>query len=97
MMNLADSFSHAKGILKRALNQAAREVLLLQQSDWTFIMRSGTATGYARKRFQEHMHIFNRLYDSILHKRIPEKWLSEIEYRDRIFKDIDYRIYRSHN
>jgi 1,4-alpha-glucan branching enzyme len=96
MMNLADSFSHAKGIVKRALNQASREVLLLQQSDWTFIMRSGTATGYARKRFQEHIHIFNRLYDSILHKKIPEKWLHEIELRDNIFRDIDYRIYRSH-
>jgi 1,4-alpha-glucan branching enzyme len=93
MMNLADTFSHAKGILKRALN----EVLLLQQSDWTFIMQTGTATDYARKQFQEHIHIFNRLYDSIIHKRIPEKWLREIELRDNIFRDIDYRIYRSGN
>ena len=97
MISCAHTFSHAKGILKRALNQAAREVLLLQQSDWTFIMRSGTATQYAKKRFEEHVRIFNRLYDSIIHKRIPEKWLHEIELRDNIFRDIDYRIYKFQN
>ncbi len=97
MINLADTFSDAKGILKRALNQAAREVLLSQQSDWTFIMKSGTAIQYAKRRFREHISIFNRLYHSIIHKRIPEKWLREIESRDRIFRDIDYRIYRFHN
>lgn len=97
MIDLADTFSEARGILKRALNQAVREVLLSQQSDWTFLMNSGTATEYAKKRFQEHVNIFNRLYNSIIRKRIPEKWLYEIESKDRIFPDIDYRIYRSRN
>lgn len=97
MIKLANTFSNAKGTLKRALNQAAREVLLSQQSDWTFIMTSGTATQYVKKRFQENVNIFNRLYHSIINKSIPEKWLREIEFRDRIFKDIDYRIYRSRN
>jgi len=97
MISCAHTFSHAKGILKRALNQAAREVLLLQQSDWTFIMQSGTATQYAKKRFEEHVRIFNRLYDSIIRKRIPEIWLREIELRDNIFRDIDYRIYKIQN
>ena len=31
----------------RALNQAARELLLAQASDWAFIMRTGTMVPYA--------------------------------------------------
>lgn len=95
MTDLADTFSDAKGTLKKALNQTAREVLLSQQSDWTFIMKSGTATQFAKKSFQEHISIFNRLYQAIIRQRIPEKWLREIELRDNIFRDIDYRIFRS--
>jgi 1,4-alpha-glucan branching enzyme len=95
MIELADAFSDAKGTLKRALNQATREVLLSQQSDWAFIMKSGTATQFAKKSFQEHVSIFNRLYQAIIHRRIPEKWLRELELRDNIFHDVDYRIFRS--
>jgi 1,4-alpha-glucan branching enzyme len=97
MVQLADTFPRAKGVLKRALNQAAREVLLLQQSDWTFIMQTGTATGYAKERFREHLGIFNHLYDSIVHERIQAQWLRGIESRDNIFRDINYRIFASGN
>jgi len=97
MIDIADTFSDAKGLLKKALNQTAREVLLSQQSDWTFIIKSGTATQFAKKSFQKHVSIFNRLYQGIIHGRIPEKWLREIELRDNIFSDIDYRIFRSSN
>src|SRR5690606_22128983 len=37
----------------RALAQAARELLLAQSSDWTFIMRTGTTVPYATRRFEE--------------------------------------------
>jgi 1,4-alpha-glucan branching enzyme len=95
MIYLAERFSNANGIIKRALNQAAREVLLSQHSDWMFIMKAGTATEYAKKRFEEHIGRFNRLYQSIISDNIPEKWLTELEDRDRIFQDIDYRVYNS--
>jgi 1,4-alpha-glucan branching enzyme len=97
MIELADTFSDAKGTLKRALNQTAREVLLSQHSDWTFIMKAGTATQFAKKSFQEHVSICNRLYQGIIDKSIPEQWLREIELKDNIFRDIDYRIFRSTN
>lgn len=34
----------------RALNQAGRELLLAQSSDWAFIMHTGTMVDYAVKR-----------------------------------------------
>lgn len=90
---LADLFPHTEGMLRRALNQAARELLLAQHSDWPFIMKSGNATAYARRRFEEHISRFNHLYRSIISGAIPERGLSEIENRDRIFQDIDYRVF----
>jgi 1,4-alpha-glucan branching enzyme len=94
MIYLAERFHKAKGILQRALNQAVRELILSQHSDWAFIMDSSTATEYAQKRFAEHIIRFNTLYQSIISENISEKWLSEIEDKDRIFQDIDYRVYR---
>jgi 1,4-alpha-glucan branching enzyme len=95
MIYLAERFSNANGILHRALNQAAREVLLSQHSDWAFMMKTGTAAEYAKKRFEEHIGRFNRLYQSIISENISEKWLTEIEDKDRIFQDINYRVYSS--
>jgi len=39
MGDLAEKFPRTEGILRRALNQAAREILLAQHSDWTFMMK----------------------------------------------------------
>lgn len=95
MTALADRFAHAEGILRRALNQAAREILLSQHSDWTFMIKNDSDAGYARNRFQTHIGRFAWLYDSILSGNLQESRLAEIEDRDRIFPNIDYRVYRS--
>jgi 1,4-alpha-glucan branching enzyme len=95
MISLAGKFSNAKGVLRRALNQALRELLLSQHSDWAFIMDSSTAAGYARKRFEEHVMRFNNLYHAIISRNIPEKWLGEIEEKDSIFRDVDYRVFKN--
>lgn len=93
MIYLSGRFSNAKGIRRRALNQAAREVLLSQHSDWAFIIKAGTATEYAKKRFEEHIGRFTHLYQSIISGNISEEWLNKTEDKDRIFQDIDYRVY----
>ena len=46
-------------------NQAARELMLAQSSDWTFIMRTGTTVPYATRRINEHILQFTRLYDEL--------------------------------
>jgi len=95
MIELADRYSEASGQRLRALNQAAREVMLMQASDWAFIMKAGTTVPYAVKRTKDHCLRFTRLYQDILAERIDETWLSEVEWRDNIFPEIDYRIYRT--
>ncbi len=94
MIRLAGLFPAAEGVVKRALNQAARELLLAQASDWAFIMKSGTMTQYAARRTKEHLLRFNRLYEQVQANAIDEGWLTRTEQRDNIFPDVDYRIYR---
>ena len=95
MIELADSYHNAEGLLLRALNQAAREILLAQSSDWAFIMKTGTCVTYAAKRFKDHMERFSRLYDGIKGNSIDGSELTDIEYKDNLFPEIDYTVFRS--
>ena len=77
----------------RALNQAARELLLAQSSDWLFIITNNTMVDYAHRRIKDHIGRFTRLYKELNSGKIDRKFLSEIEEKDCVFPDIDYRIY----
>jgi 1,4-alpha-glucan branching enzyme len=93
MVELAERFPSADGLLLRALNQAARELLLAQSSDWAFIITTGTMVQYAVKRFKDHIHRFTKIYEMVNQDEIDEVWLAEVESRDTIFQEIDYRVY----
>lgn len=94
MVELARNHQDNGNALKRrALNQAARELLLAQSSDWAFIMKTGTMVEYACERTKVHILNFNHLYEEIRNSDIDEPWLCQIETRHNIFPDIDYRVY----
>lgn len=93
MTELALSFPQADGILKRALNQAARELLLAQSSDWPFIMKTRSMVEYAVRRFKTHILRFTRFYEQIRSNAIDEKWLAFVEGQDNLFPWIDYRTF----
>jgi 1,4-alpha-glucan branching enzyme len=95
MVELARRNPSATGLIERALNQAARELMLMQSSDWAFIMRTGTTVSYATRRVNEHILRFNCLYDQVRAGRVDERCLAEIEARDNVFPDLDYRVYAS--
>ncbi len=78
----------------KALNQAARELLLAQSSDWAFIMRTGTMVPYAVRRTRSHLMRFNKLYEDIKVNKVDSGWLEKIEVMDNIFPSINYRVYR---
>ncbi len=95
MVELAETYYNCADNLKiRALNQAARELLLLEASDWPFILKTGTVVSYAQKRIKDHMLRFIRLYDDIRSGSIDEGWLSDIEGKDNVFSEIDFRVYK---
>ncbi len=73
------------------LNQAARELLLLQSSDWPFLVTTGQAREYAIQRFSQHVERFEKLAAS-LENGTPDRALAEEYWElDKVFPDIDYR------
>ena len=93
MVELASAFPQARGLRRRALIQAARELLLGQASDWAFMMQTGTTADYARKRTRSHVGRFLRLAQQIREGTIEARWLVQLEEEDRLFPELDYRIY----
>ncbi|MEW6105860.1 MAG: 1,4-alpha-glucan branching protein domain-containing protein, partial [Bacillota bacterium] len=80
------------GLEERLLRQAAREALLLQSSDWPFLVTTEQAADYASRRFLEHRYRFARLLDALERAdAMPEtiRYLEEIEAIDAVFPDID--------
>ena len=93
MSELARKFDHPNELQRRALNQASRELLLAESSDWAFIMKTGTMVPYAVKRTQDHLTRFLKIYQDLIDGKVDQGWLSEVESRDNVFPDINYRVY----
>jgi 1,4-alpha-glucan branching enzyme len=93
MVALARKFTDPTPLGRRVLDQAARELLLAQSSDWAFIMTTGTVVSYAEKRTREHTFNFLRLADEIEANRIDRGWLEWLESKNNIFSEIDYRVF----
>ncbi len=49
--------------LQDIIKQASREVLLLESSDWQFLISTWSARDYAENRVCDHYEAFNRLYN----------------------------------
>jgi len=93
---LADSgaIEDKHGLLK----QLAREFLLLQSSDWQFLISTWSARDYAELRFSDHLDRFKRLY-SIIEEYLKNNTLShedtvflnDCQKKDACFQEIDIK------
>jgi 1,4-alpha-glucan branching enzyme len=93
MAELIERYPSETGLRQRALNQAAREVLLSQASDWPFIMRAGTAVPYAVSRVKDHVANVAHVYEALRKGAIGTEWLTRVERQHNIFPDLDYRVF----
>ncbi len=70
----------------RVLQQAARELLLAQSSDWSFILRAGTTTELAKERIYRHINRFWKLIEALNSKTpLEDSYLEKLETEDCIF------------
>jgi len=93
MTALARRHPDATGLTARALNQAARELLLAQASDWPFILRTGTSPDYARRRVKDHLLRFIALHEQLTATAVNETWLARVEATDNLFPGVNYRYW----
>lgn len=93
MIDLAERFPDDDSLKERALNMAARELLLAQSMDWFLLMNRQDQSSYARQRFEESIRAFTVVYESLGSNFISTEWLTRIEKRDNFFPEINYRVY----
>ncbi len=93
LSRLRPPLNHLK---KRLLKQLARELLLLESSDWPFLISTWSARDYAEIRASRHYENFQRIYGMIegllAGKRVTRSdraFLTECEKRDHVFSEID--------
>lgn len=96
MEDAAVRYSSTDEFCRDVLNQSARELLLLQSSDWPFLVTTGQAREYALSRFSAHYDHFNSLIDMVERGEVVEQdrdFLKSLEERDNPFPQIDYKIF----
>ncbi|MDR1894748.1 MAG: DUF1957 domain-containing protein [Spirochaetales bacterium] len=96
LTEMVEKYPHESGLKEWVLNQAAREVILSQASDWPFIMQEGFAVPYAEQRVREHLYNFNRIYEDLCRNTVDTEWLTRLEKQNNCFPDLNYRIFKRH-
>lgn len=95
MQDLVAKFGEYPEVLP-ILKQAARELLLLQSSDWQFSISTKTSKDYGEARLTDHYKSF-RMLASLIRKKASDVKIDEkewdaykvLEERDCLFEDID--------
>ncbi len=97
MEQLVEHFAAPTDAERFVLAQAARELLLMQSSDWQFLVTTEQGRAYAVRRFTEHAERFDLLANS-LEAGSPAIELAQA-YRDEdnLFAEIDFRWFASHS
>jgi 1,4-alpha-glucan branching enzyme len=93
MARLSREYRNAAGLQERALNQALRELLLAQASDWPFMMKTGNAAGFAEAKFREHMSNVICLFRQLSAGGLQKTYLESLEQKSPLFRDIDFRTF----
>jgi len=94
MTELAERFPDDTGLKERALNQAAREILLAQSSDWPALLHRQDSTQYARNQAENSLRNFTTIYEALGSNYLSTEWLTTLERKHNIFPNINYRVFR---
>ena len=94
MAEIAERFPDDTGLKERALNQAARELMLVLASDWSKMLYKQEDHDYARNRIESSLRNFTTIYEALGSSYINTEWLTHLEKRNNIFPSINYRIFR---
>ncbi len=103
MIDLANNFSDRPDPgFRRVIAQMGRELLLMESSDWQFLISTWSARDYAEMRFSEHYHDFTRL--AAIAKMLiaggrPStgdwEYVGDMEVKDSPFADLDVSLWRT--
>lgn len=88
------------GLTKEIVEQAARELLLAEASDWQFLISTFSAKDYAEARFEDHIQRFEKLADFAERVHAGEtlnseerSYLLDCQVKDAPFPEIDLNFW----
>ncbi len=91
----------ARPDLQPYLQQLGRELLLLESSDWTFLITTGAARDYAETRLADHLRRFESiaaLVETLANNDAPDpertRVYQESLQRDAVFAELDLHYWR---
>ncbi|MEQ1935853.1 MAG: DUF1957 domain-containing protein, partial [Fimbriimonadaceae bacterium] len=89
---------------RELLEQAARELLLAQSSDWQFLISTFSASDYSEVRIQDHLDRFNMLATMSQEIRngnelseSEKTYFKDCKDKDNPFADIDLSLWQTHH
>ena len=90
--------------LQRLLKQLARELLMLESSDWQFLISTWSARDYAESRITVHFEGFNRMSE-IIENYLRDgslaatdlTYLEDLESRDPAFAHVNPKLWAKTN
>ncbi|AEC52883.1 hypothetical protein PNA2_1970 [Pyrococcus sp. NA2] len=99
MVYLATKYHGKDPIANRILEQLVRELLLLESSDWQFLITMKQGEEYGKARIVEHAYKFNKLAEELeRYVKTGEfdlETLEKIEEEDKVFNPVLVRPYVS--
>ncbi|MDR2182012.1 MAG: DUF1957 domain-containing protein, partial [Treponema sp.] len=97
MIGMTERFPADTGLKERALNQAAREVLLAQSSDWAKMLNPACKTPqsaeFAREGIEGALRNFTTIYEALGSNYISTEWLTALERSHPLFPNMNYHVF----
>ncbi len=101
MVAIASRFYGKDALTDHIIEQLARELLILEASDWQFLITTGQAKEYAERRVLIHSGDFHRLANGLVEYlktgEFDIRLLEELEERDNAFRPVLVAHYISEN
>ncbi|MCL1814509.1 MAG: DUF1957 domain-containing protein [Treponema sp.] len=97
MAEITERFSGDTGLKERALNQAARELLFAQSTDWSKALnpqyQGRVSREYAEQELEGALRNFTTIYESLGSGHISTEWLTALERKHSFLPHINHRVF----
>ena len=94
LCRLARRSNNVDTLTQRSLDQATRELLLAQASDWPFLIQADTMRDYAERRIRDSLARCQALISQVENDTIDVAFVDRVDQAPFLFPQLSYRVYR---
>jgi 1,4-alpha-glucan branching enzyme len=90
-----EELANSADVSSALFTQAARELFLLQSSDWPFMISNGNANGYPRERIESHAERFAQLNAALRDEPADAQSIQDALENDTLFEDLRLDVFQT--